>query len=64
MNATDIRSLPFPMIEDVRKIGKLVHESKTYQNGSDLDNIVATVMGVDAEIVKSLNNGGTDDGQN
>jgi len=64
VNATDIRSLPFPVIEDVRTIGKLVYESKTYQNGFDLDNIVATVMGIDTEIVKSLNNGGTDNEQN
>jgi len=59
VNATDIRSLPFPTIEDVRKIGKLVYESKTYQNGHDLDNIVAAVIGIDAEIIENLNNGGT-----
>ncbi len=58
MNATDIRSLPFPTIEGVRKIGKLVYESKTYQNGSDLDNIVAAVIGIDAEIIENLNKGG------
>lgn len=39
VNATDIRSLPFPDIEDIRKIGKMVYESKTYRNGIDLDNI-------------------------
>jgi len=58
VNATDIRSLPFPTIEDVRKIGKLVYKSKTYQNGYDLDNIVAAVIGIDAEIIENLNNGG------
>jgi len=60
VNATDIRSLPFPTIEDIRKIGKLVYESKTYKNGSDLDTIVAAVIGIDAEIVENLNNGGAE----
>ena len=60
VNATDIRSLPFPTIEGIRKIGKLVYESKTYKNGSDLDTIVAAVIGIDAEIVENLNNGGAE----
>lgn len=57
VNATDIRTLPFPDIEHIREIGKLVYESKSYQNGSGLDNIVAEVLGVDAEIVESLSKG-------
>jgi adenine-specific DNA-methyltransferase len=60
VNATDIRSLPFPTIEEIRKIGELVYEYQSYQNGYDLDNIVAAVMGIDAEIIKKLNNGGTE----
>jgi len=48
VNATDIRSLPFPNIEDVRTIGKLVYESQSYRNGSDLDNIVAEILGIDS----------------
>lgn len=46
VNATDIRSLPFPNIEDIRKIGKLVYESKSYKNGIDLDKIIGEILGI------------------
>lgn len=59
VNATDIRSLPFPDIEDIRKIGKIVYESKSYGNGFDLDNIVAGTLGINNEIIKNLNKGET-----
>ncbi|GAH41649.1 unnamed protein product [marine sediment metagenome] len=64
VNATDIRSLPFPDIEDIRKIGKIVHESKSYGNGFDLDNIVAGTLGINNEIIKNLNKGETKYEQN
>jgi adenine-specific DNA-methyltransferase len=57
VNATDIRSLPFPSVEHIKEIGKLVRESQYYLNGSDLDNIVTEVLGIDAEIVESLKKG-------
>ena len=59
VNATDIRSLPFPKIEDIKKIGKLVYESQSYRNGFDLDNIVAGSLGINVEIIKNLNKGET-----
>lgn len=49
VNATDIRSLPFPDIEDIRKIGKSIYESKSYKNGMDLDKIIAEILGIDIE---------------
>jgi adenine-specific DNA-methyltransferase len=55
VNATDIRSLPFPQIEDIRKIGELVYESKFYRNGFDLDNIVTRTLGINVEVIKNLN---------
>ncbi len=50
VNATDIRSLPFPDIEDIRKIGKLIYESKSYKNGLDLDKTVSDILGINIEI--------------
>ncbi len=49
VNATDIRSLPFPDIEDIIKIGRYVYDSKSYCNGMDLDNIVTGILGIDFE---------------
>ncbi len=49
VNATDIRSLPFPDIEDIKKIGKFVYESKSYKNGIDLDSIVMGILGLNIE---------------
>ena len=57
VNATDIRSLPFPKIENIRKIGELIYKSKSYRNGLDLDNTVAASLGINAEIIKGLNKG-------
>jgi adenine-specific DNA-methyltransferase len=44
VNATDIRSLPLPDIENIRKIGKAVYESGSYKNGIDLDGIIEGVL--------------------
>lgn len=46
VNATDIRSVPFPRIEQIKKIGKLVYESQSLWNGFDLNNIVSGVLGL------------------
>lgn len=63
VNATEIRSLPFPKIEDIRNIGKLVYETQSYRSGFDLDNTVAEILGIDAEVIKNLNQGETKDEQ-
>ena len=60
VNATDIRSLPFPRIEDIRKIGEVVCKFKSYRGAFDLDNIVAQVLGIDIEMI-NLNKGETKD---
>ena len=55
VNATEIRSLPFPEMEDIIKIGKLIYETKSYRNGFDLDSIVAKVLGIDINLIKNMN---------
>jgi adenine-specific DNA-methyltransferase len=54
VNATDIRSLPLPDIENIKKIGKAVYESASYKNGIDLDGIIAGILGLNFE-TQSLN---------
>jgi adenine-specific DNA-methyltransferase len=51
VNATDIRSLPFPKIEDVRKVGEIVYKARTYRGILDLDSIVARVLGIDIKMI-------------
>ncbi|NJD77273.1 MAG: hypothetical protein FIB08_09295 [Candidatus Methanoperedens sp.] len=50
VNATDIRSLPLPAIENIGKIGKFVYKSRDYLNKIDLDNIVAEILGIKIEL--------------
>jgi adenine-specific DNA-methyltransferase len=63
VNATDVRSLPFPRIEDIRKIGEVVCKFQSYQRALDVDNIVAQVLGINIEML-DLNKGETKDEQN
>ncbi len=51
VNATDIRSMPFPEFRDIRKIGKIVYESKAFKDTSNPDDIVAEVLGIDIKQV-------------
>ena len=57
VNASDIKSLPVPDIEDIRKIGKIVYESESFENGFNLDHIVASSLKIDSEIIKIQNGG-------
>ena len=61
VNATDIRSLPLPAIEKIRKIGKLVNKSQTFHNGLGLDKIVAECLEIDLELVERINRGENQD---
>ena len=47
VNATDIRSLPFPSIEDVRKIGETVCQSQSRGKVPDLESIVTNILGTE-----------------
>jgi len=47
VNATDIRSLPLPSIEDIRRIGKVLYESQSYRSGFHLEQAVSKVLGVE-----------------
>jgi adenine-specific DNA-methyltransferase len=46
VNATDIRSLPLPSIEDIRRIGKVLYESQSYRSGFHLEQAISKVLGV------------------
>ena len=54
VNATDIRSLPLPDVQDITEIGKLVYKLLPESN-YELDNIVAKKLDIDTKIMKSLN---------
>ena len=54
VNATDIRSMPFPSIEEIKKIGEVVQKQKP-QIGYELDNVVGRILGWDSELIKQLN---------
>ena len=60
VNASDIRSLPFPDIVEIRKIGNAIIQARTYKNGINLDYIVGNILGFDKVILEKLN-GATDD---
>jgi len=44
VNATELRSLPFPDIEDIKKIGETVCSSQSREQRVDLDSIVTGVL--------------------
>ncbi len=46
VNATDIRSIPFPTIENVRRIGETVYKSKHRSKRFELDSIVTKILGI------------------
>ena len=47
VNATDIRSLPFPSIEDIRKIGETVCQSQSRGEVLNLESIVTNILGTE-----------------
>ncbi|MBA7710799.1 hypothetical protein ES703_119746 [subsurface metagenome] len=46
VNATDIRSLPLPGIEDIKRIGKVVYKSQSCRNGFHLEHAVSGILGI------------------
>jgi adenine-specific DNA-methyltransferase len=54
VNATDIRNMPFPSIEEIRKIGEAV-QKQNLRIEYELDNIVGRILGWDSELIKQLN---------
>jgi len=46
VNATDIRSLPLPGIEDIKRIGEVVYKSQSCRNGFDLERAVSGILGI------------------
>ncbi len=55
VNATEIRSMPFPGMQEVERIGRIVCEGLTSGKMADLDNTVAEVMGIDESLFSKLN---------
>lgn len=47
VNASDIKSLPFPGIEDIRKIGQAVCKSQSRGQRLDLESIVTGILGTE-----------------
>ena len=56
VNAGDIRILPLPSPENINRIGKLVKQTHP-KIGYELDNIVASVLGIERKIIKGLSGG-------
>lgn len=54
VNATDIRNVPFPSVDEIKKIGEVVREQKP-RIGYELDDVVGKILGWDSELVKRLN---------
>ena len=46
VNATDIRSLPLPGIEDIKRIGEVVYKSQSCRNGFHLEHAVSGILGI------------------
>ena len=51
VSATEIRSMPLPGIDDIRRIGEVVCDIVSHTNEIDLDKIAAEILGTEAEIV-------------
>ncbi len=52
VNATEIRNLPLPDISVIKKIGEVV--SKVKDMSANLDEMIGSQLGIDAEIIKHL----------
>jgi len=46
VNATDIRVLPLPCIEDVKRIGEIVYDAQFCRNGFHIEQAVSGVLGI------------------
>lgn len=55
VNATDIRSLPFPDLDKIKRIGKYINERQYFNNGIELDRIVAAILGIQSDLIERLN---------
>ena len=54
VNATDIRILPFPNIDDIKKIGYAIYDSRIHGNILDIDDFAAEMFEIDPEIIRRL----------
>lgn len=61
VNATDVRCLPFPDIEKIKRIGREIYKSKIFSAGYKLDKIVANNLNIDENIIKKLYDGDYND---
>lgn len=54
VNATDIRSLPFPSIKEVKRIGQVVRKKLASKTEFDLDKSVGVVLGIDENLTDMM----------
>ncbi len=54
VNATDLRNIPFPSLEEIREIGTMVQRYRP-RIGYKLDQIVGKILGWDPELIQRLN---------
>jgi adenine-specific DNA-methyltransferase len=57
VNATDIRSVPFPTLRDIIEIGRQVRETQAYNDQYQIDEILGTSLGINPGIIKQLRRG-------
>ncbi len=56
VNATDIRSLPFPEMKDIRTIGRIVREKLASDETLDPDSIISKITAIDSTLINALHN--------
>jgi adenine-specific DNA-methyltransferase len=54
VNAVDIKNLPFPPLENIIEIGKLIRKTKP-AIGLELDRLVIDVLGINHKVIEELN---------
>jgi adenine-specific DNA-methyltransferase len=57
VNATDIRSVPFPTLRDIIEIGRKVRKTQAYNDQYKIDEILGTSLGINPGIIKQLRRG-------
>lgn len=62
VNAVDIRNLPFPSLENIVEIGKLIRKIKP-SIGLELDRLIIDVLGISHSIIEHLKGGYNNNGQ-
>jgi len=57
VNATDIRSVPFPTMRDIINIGRQVYQAQVHNDQYQIDEILSQNLGINPEIIHKLKRG-------